>query len=32
LRCAGTQFDAAVVEAFLNAALRLNPRLASAAA
>jgi HD-GYP domain-containing protein (c-di-GMP phosphodiesterase class II) len=32
VRCAGTQFDAAVVEAFLNAALRRNPQLASAAA
>jgi HD-GYP domain-containing protein (c-di-GMP phosphodiesterase class II) len=32
LRCAGTQFDAAVVEAFLSAALRRNPQLASAAA
>jgi HD-GYP domain-containing protein (c-di-GMP phosphodiesterase class II) len=32
VRCAGTQFDAAVVGAFLNAALRRNPQLASAAA
>jgi HD-GYP domain-containing protein (c-di-GMP phosphodiesterase class II) len=31
VRCAGTQFDAAVVEAFQNAALRRNPQLASAA-
>lgn len=32
VRCAGTQFDAAVVEAFQSAALRRNPQLASAAA
>jgi HD-GYP domain-containing protein (c-di-GMP phosphodiesterase class II) len=32
VRCAGTQFDAAVVEAFQNAARRRNPQLASAAA
>ena len=32
LRCAGTQFDAAVVDAFLRASARRNPHLASAAA
>jgi HD-GYP domain-containing protein (c-di-GMP phosphodiesterase class II) len=32
LRCAGTQFDRAVVEAFLSAARQRNPQLASAAA
>jgi len=32
LRCAGTQFDVAVVEAFLSASLRRNPQLARAAA
>jgi HD-GYP domain-containing protein (c-di-GMP phosphodiesterase class II) len=32
VRCAGTQFDPAVVEAFQNAALRRNPQLAIAAA
>jgi HD-GYP domain-containing protein (c-di-GMP phosphodiesterase class II) len=31
-RCAGTQFDAAVVQAFLEASLRRNPQLARAAA
>jgi HD-GYP domain-containing protein (c-di-GMP phosphodiesterase class II) len=31
-RCAGAQFDATVVAAFLSAALRRNPQLASAAA
>jgi HD-GYP domain-containing protein (c-di-GMP phosphodiesterase class II) len=31
-RCAGTQFDEAVVAAFLRASLRRNPRLARAAA
>jgi HD-GYP domain-containing protein (c-di-GMP phosphodiesterase class II) len=31
-RCAGTQFDAAVVDAFLAASLRRNPHLARAAA
>jgi HD-GYP domain-containing protein (c-di-GMP phosphodiesterase class II) len=32
LRCAGTQFDRGVVEAFLSAARQRNPQLASAAA
>lgn len=32
VRCAGTQFDTVVVDAFLNAALRRNRQLASAAA
>jgi HD-GYP domain-containing protein (c-di-GMP phosphodiesterase class II) len=31
-RCAGTQFDTAVVQAFLEASLRRNPQLARAAA
>jgi len=31
-RCAGTQFDAAVVQAFLSASRRRNPHLARAAA
>ncbi len=31
-RCSGTQFDAAVVQAFLDASLRRNPQLARAAA
>jgi HD-GYP domain-containing protein (c-di-GMP phosphodiesterase class II) len=32
VRCAGTQFDAAVVQAFVTASLRRNPLLLSAAA
>ena len=31
-RCAGTQFDAMVVQAFLAASLQRNPQLARAAA
>jgi HD-GYP domain-containing protein (c-di-GMP phosphodiesterase class II) len=31
-RCAGTQFDASVVQAFLRASVRRNPQLARAAA